>query len=767
MKPTLTFLSAVLLVMFFNTSAWGGTKTSAGSGNWSTITWSPSGVPATTDDVVIAAGDSVALDNTYTVASCTVDGTGILDASTFILTVTNAFTLQSGATFKLEGTNNALPVSGTTSLDNNSTVVFNGSQTSIASFTFGNLTWNSTANCSPSSDLTINGDLTILQGKILGTSGRNHTIHGNVLISGGFLVGKSGSGGTATWNIDGNVTTETSGELDGSVGVASGNAVFNIKGNVINNNNINIVSNANFYLNFVGTSSQSVTGSGGNFNTQNITINNSAGVVLSTAVNLYGPQAQGTLTLTSSLFNTSTNLTLGSKSAISRSGGSLSGTPTFSASTDVTYTGSNPITTGPELPGSAGLNNLTINCSGGVTLVSATTCNGTTFTLTSGQLTTTATNLLTLGSTTTVSGGSASSFVNGPMAQTIASTSLTSLTFPIGKGTAYRPVTLAVTQGAATSTTYTAEVFNSAPVANTIPGTLGPTISTVRYWSIVGNPITSVTSSTVQITYDADDGVTDNANLKIAQGPSAGGGEWVDLGGTGTANTTGTITSTNALTDFTTNTVYTLANTTTGTNPLPVELTSFTALPGKNNVELAWNTATEINNFGFDIERKTANSQQLTANNQSLINNWTKVGFVNGHGTTNAPQSYSFTDVSARVGKYSYRLKQIDHNGNFVYSQTVEATVGIMPGTIWLDNNYPNPFNPSTKISFVLGTKGHATLKVYSLLGQEVATLADGEFNDGEIQTFTFDASKYSSGIYYYQLKSGSGTQIKKMLLLK
>ena len=113
MKPTLTFLSAVLLVMFFNTSAWGGTKTSAGSGNWSTITWSPSGVPATTDDVVIAAGDSVALDNTYTVASCTVDGTGILDASTFILTVTNAFTLQSGATFKLEGTNNALPVSGT------------------------------------------------------------------------------------------------------------------------------------------------------------------------------------------------------------------------------------------------------------------------------------------------------------------------------------------------------------------------------------------------------------------------------------------------------------------------------------------------------------------------------------------------------------------------------------------------------------------------------------------------------------------------------
>ncbi|MGA9407355.1 MAG: SMP-30/gluconolactonase/LRE family protein [Bacteroidota bacterium] len=195
--------------------------------------------------------------------------------------------------------------------------------------------------------------------------------------------------------------------------------------------------------------------------------------------------------------------------------------------------------------------------------------------------------------------------------------------------------------------------------------------------------------------------------------------------------------------------------------PLPVELTSFTATGLNNEIELAWATATEINNYGFDIERSTIN------NEQSTINNWAKVGFVTGHGTTNAPQSYSFTDASARVGKFSYRLKQIDHSGNFVYSQTIEATVGVTPGTVWLDNNYPNPFNPSTKISFVLGTKGHATLKVYNLLGQEVATIADGEFNDGEVQTFTFDSSKLSSGIYYYQLESGNKTEIKKMMLLK
>jgi sugar lactone lactonase YvrE len=195
--------------------------------------------------------------------------------------------------------------------------------------------------------------------------------------------------------------------------------------------------------------------------------------------------------------------------------------------------------------------------------------------------------------------------------------------------------------------------------------------------------------------------------------------------------------------------------------PLPVELTTFTAAELNGKVELAWKTATEINNSGFEVQRITIGNQHST------MNNWTKVAFVAGHGTTNAPQNYSYTDGSVSIGKYSYRLKQIDNDGKFVYGKTIETTVGITPGTVYLNNNYPNPFNPSTKISFVLGTKGHAALKVFNLLGQEVATLADGEFNDGETQTFTFDASKFSSGIYYYELRTGSTTQIKKMMLLK
>ena len=333
--------------------------------------------------------------------------------------------------------------------------------------------------------------------------------------------------------------------------------------------------------------------------------------------------------------------------------------------------------------------------------------------------------------------------------------------FPMGVGTNNRSLAI----GGSPSTGGTIAVsYNDASPVSAITFSENAQNFVHRYdanWVVTPSGDYTDPAMTLTIHGDGIPGITNVSDLDLSAATTIATGVWAAPSG----STSAPVLTRNGLTQGTivTNPFY-IASANTS---LPVEITSFTALAGKNNVELAWNTATEVNNLGFDIERKTANSQQLTANNQSLINNWTKVGFVEGHGTTNAPQSYSFTDASARVGKYSYRLKQIDHNGNFVYSQTVEATVGIMPGTIWLDNNYPNPFNPSTKISFVLGTKGHATLKVYSLLGQEVATLADGEFNDGEIQTFTFDASKYSSGIYYYQLKSGNGTQIKKMMLLK
>jgi hypothetical protein len=155
---------------------------------------------------------------------------------------------------------------------------------------------------------------------------------------------------------------------------------------------------------------------------------------------------------------------------------------------------------------------------------------------------------------------------------------------------------------------------------------------------------------------------------------------------------------------------------------LPVELTSFTALAGKNSIELAWNTATEVNNYGFDIERRSISNESRIEHGtlgsaQSTMNSWAKIGFVSGNGTSNMPHGYSFIDNSATFGTYSYRLKQIDRNGNFEYSKEVEAAVAMAPNTIVLGQNYPNPFNPRTSIEFAVPKTGFTMLKVYNMLG--------------------------------------------------
>jgi hypothetical protein len=749
MKKLLTIFTSFLVLALFSASSFGSTITSNGSGGgaWAAnATWNGGVAPGSGDNVEIVSPDVVTLGADAQITNCQVDNGATLNISTFTLTLSGTVNLISGGTVN----------------NNSGTMVFSGSQTSTGNlYTFGNLTWSSSLIATLFGNLTVNGNLTLLNcNQLKGTTGtaKTHTVAGNVIIDGNSAVleGAVGSGtGSCIWNITGNVTTQNGGILRGSTGTTTtGNTSYNIGGNIVNNGTIDLTGGASAYANtlaFNGSTHQTISGNAltqidGNQYLENVTMSNSSGVTLSTDMEL-----TGTLALVSGSLNNGAHLTLDNASTINCSGGTLGTAPTFPTGFNLIYSGN--VTTGNELPTAGELGQLTINTAGTVTLGASTTVTGT-LTLTSGKLTTTAVHLLTLGSSTTVSGGSASSFINGPLAQSWTTATATK-TYPLGKGATYRPLIVALTTPA--SPTLSAEVFN----ANADGSSALNAISIVRYYQTSLISGSAVSGGTVKITYGADDGVSDFAQLVVAQCTTVNG-TYLSLGGS--AADASSITSETAynpgLGDF-------LLIGSTGANPLPVELTSFTALPGKNNVELAWATATEVNNYGFDIERKTANSQQLTANNQSLINNWTKVGFVDGHGTTNAPQSYSFTDASARVGKYSYRLKQIDHNGNFVYSQTVEATVSIMPGTIWLDNNYPNPFNPSTKISFVLGTKGHATLKVYSLLGQEVATLADGEFNDGEIQTFTFDASKYSSGIYYYQLKSGNGTQIKKMMLLK
>jgi len=183
----------------------------------------------------------------------------------------------------------------------------------------------------------------------------------------------------------------------------------------------------------------------------------------------------------------------------------------------------------------------------------------------------------------------------------------------------------------------------------------------------------------------------------------------------------------------------------------PVELTSFTAKAVNGNVELSWSTASESNNAGFQVERS----------NDGLV--YSAVGYVDGKGTTTQTTNYSFVDRGVS-GKLFYRLKQIDLNGEANYSDAIEISEVVADYA--LDQNYPNPFNPSTTISFAVPAKSLVTVKVYNVLGKEVATLANGEFESGR-HSVEFNASDLASGVYYYTISAGNFTSTKKMILMK
>ena len=190
---------------------------------------------------------------------------------------------------------------------------------------------------------------------------------------------------------------------------------------------------------------------------------------------------------------------------------------------------------------------------------------------------------------------------------------------------------------------------------------------------------------------------------------------------------------------------------------IPVELTSFAAVVDNDLVELSWITATETNNQGFEVQRSAGGEFETLA-------------FVEGHGTTTEIQAYAYTDREVNDGSYSYRLKQIDFDGTFEYSNVVEVDVST-PKVFALDQNYPNPFNPSTKIAFRLAVDSKVSLKVFDVLGQEVVTLVNTNLVAGS-HNVNFDASSLNSGIYFYRIEATGidGTNfvdVKKMILTK
>jgi hypothetical protein len=194
--------------------------------------------------------------------------------------------------------------------------------------------------------------------------------------------------------------------------------------------------------------------------------------------------------------------------------------------------------------------------------------------------------------------------------------------------------------------------------------------------------------------------------------------------------------------------------------PLPVELSSFTAKHTKEEVFLKWTTKTEVNNYGFEIERNVNGV------------GWLKIGFVTGHGNSNSPKYYSFTDDNLVGGsKFHYRLKQIDTDGKFEYSGVVD--IEIIPDEFFLYQNYPNPFNPSTIIKYQLPKESIVEIKIFDITGAILNTLLSEVKPMGTYEE-KFTANNISSGIYMYNLiarNPGQSSEIfftetKKMIVL-
>jgi hypothetical protein len=283
---------------------------------------------------------------------------------------------------------------------------------------------------------------------------------------------------------------------------------------------------------------------------------------------------------------------------------------------------------------------------------------------------------------------------------------------------------------------------NSLRPGSSVPS--GWTVDPLRYWGakVFG------TGAAYDLVYDytGHPDLGTEADLKIAKRNNLSDVNWIDAiavldEGANTLTLTGQ-----------TGTEFSLASSSAA--PLPVELNMFSAITVGEKIQLDWKTETEVNNYGFEILRQAQDDKQ-----------WNNIGFVNGNGNSNSPKSYSFEDKNVTTGKYSYRLKQIDNDGQFEYSKIVEVNFGD-PGKFELSQNYPNPFNPETIIKFSIAQAGNVKLTVYNILGEQISQLIN-EFREAGIHTINFDASQFNSGLYLYKLESNGLVQTKKMLLVK
>lgn len=429
-----------------------------------------------------------------------------------------------------------------------------------------------------------------------------------------------------------------------------------------------------------------------------------------------------------------TTVNLKSSTSVNLTGNFVNnGTVNAAGSANVLFSGSAPQT----LSGQSSFQNFTKSGTGDLTLSSSITVNGT-LDFQGGKIVL-GSNNLTIGSGGSITNASSTKYVSttgtGTLQRTVGGSSVT---FPIGNGT-YNPVTL--------SNAGVTDIF-SVRVQNTFDNPINGNAKVNKQWTI-NEQNAGGSSVTITLQWNAAD---EDASFIRTNNVYIGrwnGSAWLD----GSPLTvSGANPYTVSQSGFTSFSPFGIAN----QDVLPVELASFVSSVQKNIVTLKWKTVSEQNNSGFDIERKKINDAV-----------WNKIGFVTGNGSSTNENEYSLIDNKLSTGKYNYRLKQIDFNGNYnYYDLKNEVEIGL-PDKFSLSQNYPNPFNPSSKIDVEFAGDVKADLTIYDLTGREVMTVFKNQTFSAGYYTFNLNGFNLSTGAYFYRLSTDKFTAIKKMMLIK
>lgn len=382
---------------------------------------------------------------------------------------------------------------------------------------------------------------------------------------------------------------------------------------------------------------------------------------------------------------------------------------------------------------------------------------------------TTGVNTLTLGTSTSALGTLVytSGTIIGNFERWYAASTVSNVLYPVGTATNYRPVTISYTGAPSTGGTlivgHTDGTDGSDLALPINDGGFNLDRRSNLYWTLTA--ANGLTGGTYDMTADGNgqNGINNSTALRLIYSGDAG--TTFSAPGTHAAGS-GNVASRTGIAGGTYGQHYLAGNSVN--NPLPVEMDNFVATTIKNEVILDWATGHEINNDRFEIQRAVLISD--ASSKDFAFSNYETVGIVKSKGNSNLSQSYKFSDKNLQAGRYAYRLKQIDFNGNYTYFLLNNEVSVNLPTKFVVNQNYPNPFNPVTNISFEMPFDGLVKIVVFDNLGREVKTLMNENVTAGYHKT-EFNAVNLPSGIYFYRINAVTGTQayekVFKMMLIK